>query len=116
MPSPDDIINRIKRLEDNQMSLDKRITNQVNEFKQHVHDDELNTLKILSAVENNTNTLSEYANKMDGVLTLQRDVIGIFRVATKLQKFMLAITKWGVLGAAVVYGVNYAKGLLAGFL
>ncbi len=52
-------------------------------------------------------SMSKIADSTKGVVQLYQDVQGVARLGDGLQKFLLWLAKWGVIGSALTYGIRW---------
>lgn len=84
------------------------------EFEQHKLDYAAQMLAMRGELATNTRVTMALSTKVDniarstnGVVKLYRDAQGAANLGTGLQKFMLWLLKWGLIGAAIVHGIQW---------
>ena len=100
---------RINDLESDTSSLKAWKEVHVKDYDAFKADTEGGLDKVVEAVYQNTHTMTELIKQTKGVVELHRDVSGAFRIAVKLQKFMIFLTKWGVVGGIVVLTTDWIR-------
>lgn len=92
----------------------ERLNDHLERFEDHEAEDHKKFQRLLEAQQKNTDALSDLTESVSYVvegtaslIRLHKDFQGAARLGSGMQKFMLWMLKWGIVGTGVVAGIRW---------
>lgn len=82
------------------------------EFEKRMYANDLKFERVLISIEKNTEALEKLTEETKDVVELVRDLKGAIRLGRNTQKFMLWLSKWGIVGAAIISLLNWGDHII----
>lgn len=76
-------------------------------FNDHVSFETQRMDTLVKAIETNTKSISTLSDETRSIVKIHNDIQATARVGKTLQSFLLWLTKWGVIGAALATAIRW---------